>query len=212
MAPRALFVTALLLAALAGCDSASEPGTRDERARLSQLGLTTTIPSQVKEACAEARRLATVRVLCPLVIPNVRITKMKGSFGSIVFDAEPRVYMLNFDKDFFGSTPPPPGVRHWIAGSGKASIVEKWILTDFANEVEGDAELLRTEQVRGHEIRIYAFPRYPAGGVNGSHVGAFVQVGDEIVFASLHGSRYEDAAVEMAVSLAEQVANAAGNR
>jgi hypothetical protein len=38
------------------------------------------------------------------------------------------------------------------------------------------------------------------------------QLGDEIAFASLHGSRYEDAAVEMAVSLAEQIASAADNR
>jgi NADPH-dependent ferric siderophore reductase len=46
---------------------------------------------------------------------------------------------------------------------------------------------------------------FPAGGPNGGHWAAFIQVGDEIVFASLHGRRYLDAAVEMALALADRL-------
>jgi len=179
------------------------------------LGLTREIPDQVLEACEEARRLATVRVLCPRVIPNISITHTKGSYGSIVFADQPRVYMMSFDKDFF--SPPQdcgeaqaqgncPGVKHWIVGGGDAGVVEKWILTDFANEVKGDAELMESREVDDRLVLIYRFPTYPAGGVNGSHWAAVVEVGEETVFASLHGGRYVEAAVEMALDLADQAA------
>lgn len=183
--------------------------------QLLDLGLTREIPDQVLEACAEARRLATVRVLCPRVIPNIPITRTKGSYGSIVFADQPRVYMLSFDKDFFN--PPQdcgeaqaqgncPGVKHWIVGGGDAGLVEKWILTDFANEVKGDAELMESREVDDRLVLAYRFPQYPAGGVNGSHWAAVVQVGEEAVFASLHGGRYVEAAIEMALDLADQAA------
>jgi hypothetical protein len=183
--------------------------------QLLELGLTREIPDQVLEACAEARRLTTVSVVCPQLVPNIPITHTKGSYGSIVFADQPRVYMLSFDKDFFN--PPKncgepdaqgncPGVKHWIVGGGDAGLVEKWVLTDHANELKGDAELMESRQVDARVVLIYRFPRYPAGGVNGSHWAAFVQVDDETVFASLHGARYAEAAVEMALDLAEQAA------
>jgi hypothetical protein len=99
-----------------GCTQQNASPGAGARPSLQELGLTAAIPDQVRMACAEARRLATVRVICPRLIPDVRITEMQGSFGSIVFDAEPRVYMLSFDKDFFGSTPPPEGVKHLDRG------------------------------------------------------------------------------------------------
>jgi hypothetical protein len=51
-------------------------------------------------------------------------------------------------------------------------------------------------------VPICRFPRYPAGGANGSHRAALVEIGDEVVFASVHGEGYVDAAVQMAVDLA----------
>jgi hypothetical protein len=215
---------ALSLGLLVGACSreASEPransnpdAPRLDADQLLELGLTREIPDQVLEACAEARRLASVRVLCPRVIPNIPITHTKGSYGSIVFADQPRVYMLSFDKDFFN--PPQdcgeaqaqgncPGVKHWIVGGGDAGVVEKWILTDLANEVKGDAELMESREVDDRLVLIYRFPTYPAGGVNGSHGAAVVEVGEETVFASLHGRRYVEAAVEMALDLADQAA------
>jgi hypothetical protein len=37
-----------------------------------------------------------------------------------------------------------------------------------------------------------------------SYAIALIHIGDEVVFASLHGERYANVAVEMAVDLAEQ--------
>lgn len=197
--------------------SASSATPRIDSERLKELHLTRVIPDQVRQACAEARRFATVPVVCPELIPNIPITDMKGSFGSVTFPDEPRLYMLSFDKDFFhepthcgeafarGNC---PGVKHWIVGVGDAAVVEQWILTDFVNEVEGDATLLRTLTLHGRAVMVYRFPEYPAGGINGSHMAAFVRVGDQLVFASLHGTRWIDSAIEMALDLARQAAAA----
>jgi hypothetical protein len=85
-------------------------------------------------------------------------------------------------------------------------VVERWLLTDFINEVKGKPTLVRLEDVAGRRVLVYRYPPYPAGGVNGSHWAAFVRVGEELVFASVHGRRYVNAAVAMAVDLAEQAA------
>ncbi len=120
----------------------------------------------------------------------------------MTFEGEARVWEISFTNagGFHGR--PLKGVEHWIVGGGKTKIVEKWVLSDFVHEAKGDALLVRTVSARGRRVRIYRFPRYPAGGANGSHWAALVEIGDEVVFASLHGERYVDAAVEMAVDLA----------
>jgi hypothetical protein len=83
-------------------------------------------------------------------------------------------------------------------------VVEKLILTDLVNEVKGDPNLVQTMHADGRTVLVYRFPEYPAGGIDGSHAAAFVSVGDQLVFASLHGTRWVEAAVEMALDLARQ--------
>jgi hypothetical protein len=203
-------LSACLALAAAGCpgsDNVAEPSKRAsegkprrlDSTRLRELELTYEIPAQVREACAEARRLARVRVVCPRLIPDVPLTRIEGLWGSVVVDTEPRFYMLSFNNGGL-----PGGKRHWITGGGKADVVEKWVLTDFQNEVEGDPKLVRTMTVGGRRISIYHFPPFPAGGPNGGHWAAFIRIGDETVFASPHERRYLEAAVEMALALAEQ--------
>jgi hypothetical protein len=224
MSPRARIVAALsgvligLIALLvtmsaARCRGAAHSGGSAERsqteaakvaqrldaARLRELELTYEVPRQVRQACAEARRLASVRVVCPRLVPDVPLTNIAGLWGSIVLDAEPRFYMLSFNNGGL-----PGGKRHWLTGGGLARVIDKWVLTDFANEVKGDPKLVRTLNVRGRRVLVYRFPPFPAGGPNGGHWAAFVRSDDEVVFASLHGKRYLDAAVEMALDLAQQ--------
>jgi hypothetical protein len=199
---------ALAVAGCAGGGNSTEPAKRSSEAkarlldstRLRELELTYEIPAQVRQACAEARRLASVRVICPPLIPDVPLTRIEGLWGAMVGPAEPRVYMLSFNNGGL-----PGGKRHWITGGGKASVVEKWVLTDFQNAVTGDPKLVRTMTVRGRRVSIYHFPPFPAGGPNGGHWAAFVHVGDQIVFASPHERRYVEAAVEMALALAEEL-------
>jgi hypothetical protein len=96
----------------------------------------------------------------------------------------------------------PGGLLHWIVGGGQADVVERRLLTDVSNEVKGNPTLMRRVAIAGWSVLIYRFPEFPAGGPNGGHWAAVVRIGDEMVFASLHGERYVDATVEMAVSLA----------
>jgi hypothetical protein len=203
-----LAVGAVVALGCAGTDDEAtrqQPATRLDPARLRELELTYEVPALVREACAGARRQATVRVVCPPLVPDVPLTRSEGLWGPIVFRDEPRFYMLTFNNGGL-----PGGKRHWIVGGGKASVVEKWVLTDFNNVVEGDPVLVRTTTVRGRRVSVYHFPPYPAGGQNGGHWAAFIQLGDEVVFASPHERRYVEAAIEMALALAEQLEAASG--
>ena len=192
-------VSLALVSCSAGADSAGTTEERLDTARLADLDLTYEIPAQVQRACAEARRLAQVTVVCPPLIPDVPLTRSAGLWGAVVPSDEPRFYMLTFNNGGL-----PGGKRHWITGGGKTSAVEKWVLTDFNNVVPGDPELVRTLSRGGRRIAIHHFPPYPAGGPNGGHWAAFIEVGDEVVFASPHERRYVEAAIEMALALAEE--------
>jgi hypothetical protein len=207
--PAAAVLSCLALAAgCTGGDRGTEASTRAQveqptgldAARLRALDLTYEVPAQVGEACAEARRLATVRVVCPPLVPDVPLTRLEGLWGSMVVDSEPRFYMLSFNNGGL-----PGGKRHWITGGGNADVVAKWVLAGLLNEVPGEAELVRTITVRGQLVSIYHFPP-PAGGPNVGHWAAFVRIGDEVVFASPHERRFVGAAVEMALALAEELA------
>ena len=196
-----LLLAGFFVLALLGC---SETGARQpterrlDSGRLAELQLTYEIPEQVRQACAQARHVARVEVVCPPLIPDAPLTRSAGLWGAIVYADEPDFYMLTFNNGGL-----PGGRRHWITGGGKAEVVEKWVLTDFQNVVEGDATPVRTVSRIGRRISIYHFPPYPAGGPNGGHWAAFIRVGDEIVFASPHERRYVEAAIEMALALAD---------
>jgi hypothetical protein len=194
----------LALTSCSGGDSTEPKQRRLDSARLAELDLTYKIPAQVQQACSEAGRLARVRVVCPGLIPDVPLTRSAGLWGAIVARDDPRFYMLTFNNGGL-----PGGRRHWITGGGNTAVVKKWVLTDFQNVVEGDARLVRTLERMGRLVSIYHFPPYPAGGPNGGHWAAFIDVGDEVVFASPHERRYVEAAVEMALALAEDFDGAA---
>ena len=94
---------------------------------------------------------------------------------------------------------------HWIAGGGTASDVRRSVLGDEVNEVKGLPKLIDTRAVHGRRVELYRFPPYPAGGPNGGHVGAFVTVGRQVVFATVHGYRHADVATAIAVEMASHL-------
>jgi hypothetical protein len=211
----------LLVGSCSGGERRVSPSPSLDQSLLRRLGLTRHVPDQVRLACEQARQFARVPVICPRLVPDVPITKMRGSWGAVDFWNEPRGYELNFDKDFFhpsrncgepAAQGNCPGVRHWIVGGGNARVVRKWVLTDHANEVPGDPKLVRTVRIRGHTVLVYRFPKFPAGGMNGSHWAAFCTVGNYTVFASLHGRTYVEAAIQMALELADQAEQSGASR
>jgi hypothetical protein len=114
---------ALLLTLMAGAcwgeNGSPQPRRNTDSAQLSQLGLTSEIPSQVRAACEKAQMRATVRVLCPKLIPDVPLfTPGAGLHGPISF--EPTYYVLSFNNG-----DPPGPARHWIVGGGLPRAVQK---------------------------------------------------------------------------------------
>jgi hypothetical protein len=195
---RCLACLPLVLISCSGSGESAAPTERRlDATRLAELELTYEIPAQVREACDEARRLASVDVICPRLIPDVPLTRSAGLWGAIVFHDEPRFYEMTFNNGGL-----PGGKRHWITGGGKTNAVQKWVLTDLQNVVKGNPKLVRTLSRSGQRVSIYHFPPYPAGGPHGDHWAAFIEVGDESVFASPHERRYVEAAIEMALVLA----------
>jgi hypothetical protein len=189
----------VLVSCSGGSDSAATTERRLDEARLAELDLTYEIPALVRRACAGARRLAEVTVVCPPLIPEVPLTRSQGLWGAMVPPDDPSWYMLTFNNGGL-----PGGKRHWITGGGKTDAVEKWVLSDFNNVVPGDPELVQTLRRDERRVAIYHFPPYPAGGPNGGHWAAFIEIGDEMVFASPHERRYLEAAIEMALALVDK--------
>ena len=102
-----------------------------------------------------------------------------------------------------GDRPLIGAVEHWITGGGKAGTVRTWLLTDAFNETPGSPTLVRALSAQGRRVLVYRYPTR-GGGPNMGHWAAFVELEEEMVFASLHGRRYSEAAVAMAVDLADR--------
>jgi hypothetical protein len=153
------------------------------------------------------RRLVTVRVICPALIPDVPLSETKQAGGTVPLLDEG--YLLSFitlvgdtsddedDRRLAGA------IQHWMTGGGKTPTVRRWFLTTKHMEVPGKPTLVRTVTARGRRVLIYRYPKH-AGGPNMGHWAAFVQVGDEMVVASVHGRQYVEMAVKMALDLAAQ--------
>ncbi len=159
--------------------------------------LTTEVPSWVRRSCRSARQEVRVKVVCPGLVPDVPLVAERGLSGPYLFPSR-SVYLLSFNNGDI------EGTAHWIVGGGGVGPVRKWVLHGFGNAYPGRARLLETRDVGSHHVRVYGFPEYPAGGANGGHVAVLVPIGGQVVFASIHGSRWTDAVIAMAVALANE--------
>jgi hypothetical protein len=157
---------------------------------------------RVKTICERTRRLVTVRVVCPGLIPDVPLSLGRGASGPLPLGDE--AYMLSFTTSEGETRRPPTGaVEHWITGGGTREAVRRWLLTDTFNESPGDPKLVRAVSVQGRRVLVYRYPSR-AGGPNMGHWAAFIQLETTTIFASLHGRRHVEAAVAMAVDLVAQ--------
>jgi hypothetical protein len=91
--------------------------------------------------------------------------------------------------------------RHFILGSGSRRWLARWLFDSRFNESGGKPRRRADLHVGGTTVRLYSF----FGGPNAGHVGAIVRRPDGLeAFASMHGRRYTDAVVLMALDLARQ--------
>jgi hypothetical protein len=180
---------------------ASPPTATEE---LGTPGLTRDVPRRVGRICDRTRRLVSIRVICPDLIPAVPLSAASGGSGPLPLGDD--AYMLSFTTAEGEDDRPLTGaVDHWITGGGKTETVRTWLLTDAFNESPGSPTLVRTLTAKGRRVLVYRYPTR-AGGPNMGHWAAFVELKEEMVFASLHGRQYVEAAVAMAVDLAVRAA------
>lgn len=92
--------------------------------------MTRRVPRAVMRACREATRLTPMPVVCPRVVPKVRV------------DADPRVTgaFVRAGRDELYEVTVNSGLRmHWIAGAGSDAAVDRFIVDGEENEVRGTA-------------------------------------------------------------------------
>lgn len=202
-------LVAFAIAVMAGCTRAD--GERPEAAEtvsdarllkqlldeVSTLPLTDRIGTRVRTTCASARRLARVTVVCPNLVPSAPLLNDRDAAQAMVSSRSD--YELSFTAERNGR------LLHWIVGGGKNSDVRRFVLGDETNEVKGLPTLIDTRAVHDRRVAVYRFPPHPAGGPNGGHIGAFVGVRGQLIFATVHGYSHEDAAIAMVVAMADQL-------
>jgi hypothetical protein len=131
------------------------------------------------------------------LVPDVPLVAERGLSGPYLFPSR-SVYILSFNNGDI------EGTVHWIVGGGDIGSLRKWVLEGSGNAYPGRARLLETRDIGDHLVKVYRFPPYPGGGANGGHVAALVPVGGQVVFASIHGTRWTDAVIAMALALADE--------
>ena len=147
--------------------------------------MTSEIPSKVRATCRAAARYARVAVRCPRLVPDIPIERRLG-YGSLSPIGERRAYTLTFNN---------AGRLHWIIGGGSQERVRRYELK------ESSVSRRRRIKEGGITIDLYRFREFPRGSYHGGHVGAFIQYGSQVVFATVHGVKHTDVAVAIARSM-----------
>jgi hypothetical protein len=162
--------------------------------------MTTAVSPKVTRTCAQAVHQTTVPVYCPRLVPRGPIGDVehipdRDLYGPVVFFNARDLYQLSFNDGVI------PGHQHWIVGAGRPATVRRLVIQGVENEQARAAALVGRRRLAGLAVSVYRFAD-PGGGMHAGHVAAFVQRGESIVFASLHGYSHRDAAEAMAVDLA----------
>jgi len=215
---RPLLVTVAIAAVAAGCSGEGDvraPPDRVDRgperpARTSaavptrfhgrplSVLLTRTRPAPLAAQCDDAAAAAGRPIVCPALLPEVPIVRDPNLHGGAAPYSRDGFYVISANNGENGRA------LHFIVGLGSAAWLDRHVFDDRFNTVRGRPRRLRDVTVDGETARVYRF----FGGANAGHVGAVVDRADGTqAFASMHGRRYTDVAVLMAVDLARQPAS-----
>ncbi|HEV2713437.1 MAG TPA: hypothetical protein VGU26_10105 [Gaiellaceae bacterium] len=150
----------------------------------------------MERACRQAQREVDIEVVCPAFVPQGPLIKTAGLWGGFALD--PSLWLITFNNGDNG-----PRYLHWIMGAGSRTSIGHYLLSDQVNDIKGLPTKIGESTVSSRSLTVYRFPPHPAGGPNGGHTAVFVSCGDELVFASLHGSR-RAASEKLAIALADE--------
>ena len=193
--------TALLLitAVLGGCGSGQSPARTETADRADPGGQPLDVPltrettEEVAEACRQSVEPGTRPTVCPTLIPRVSMTAHARLFGPIAPRNSHGFSLMSFNNGFVK--------RHFILGVGSPQWIRRWAFDDSRNETGGPPRPIKDVVFDGTRVRLFSF----SGGPNAGHVGALVDRPDGLeAFASMHGGRYTDEVVILAVDLARQ--------
>jgi hypothetical protein len=109
-------------------------------------------------------------------------------------EVDPDLYVLSFNNGTIR------GTLHWIAGAGSSTAVDSQLIDDRWHETKGLPTRIRLLRIGRTRIAVYRFPR-DAGGYLSGHIAAFARARGRVIFASLHGYGYADAATAMVIDL-----------
>jgi hypothetical protein len=156
--------------------------------------MTRRVPGAVARACREAARLTSVPVVCPRVLPKVRVDTDSRVTGAFVRGGRDDLYEVTVNS----------GLRmHWIAGAGADAAVDRFIVDGEENEVRGAARSAGAVEVDGRRFALVRFGGR-AGGPHSGHVIALWRHDGRTSFVSVHGREHEDVAVAMLDDVARQ--------
>jgi hypothetical protein len=147
----------------------------------------------VSDACRRSVKHATRPAICPKLVPDVNAVSDRKLSGPIAPRNAHGYSLMSFNN---GSV-----TRHFILGTGSRRWLARWIFDARFNDSGGKPRRLANLHVDGTTVRLYSF----FGGPNAGHIGAVVRRRDGLeAFASMHGRRYTDAVVLMALDLGRQ--------
>jgi hypothetical protein len=162
------------------------------------MKLTREVPPRVGVVCARTKKEALdVPVACPRLIPAGPMARDPNLSTPIVDFEDPEFWVMTFNNGDIGRT------VHWIVGAGSRASVTDQVLSDAHNELPGLPRKVTERRLEGRPVTVYRYPPTgKGGGYNSGHVAAFVDCGDLLVFASVHGFKHADAVTAMALDLA----------
>jgi hypothetical protein len=128
----------------------------EEAGRVASVKLTRRLPQPVAATCRQASRETSlrVRVVCPPLVPDVRIVTEKDNPNLSV------PYPPNWYDMTFNTAVPEP--RHWVVGAGRPRAASQNVLSDKFHVVKGLSELVKRLRVGSEQVALYWYP--PPGG------------------------------------------------
>jgi hypothetical protein len=170
----------------------------EETRRVVNVKLTRRVPPPVAAPCRAASREESLRVpaVCPGLVPDVRIVTEQDN-PNLEVPFPPNWYELTFNTAVANP-------RHWVVGVGRPGAATENVLSDKLHVVKGLPKLVERLRVGSERVAVYWYPP-PGGAKHEGHVIAFVRMPQLTVWASIHGRRYGDAAVAMALDMAGSV-------
>jgi hypothetical protein len=201
--PWLVYALLALSVALAGClgggdeDVSEVRADRDGARRVVSVELTTRLPRPVAAACRAASRETSLRVpvVCPPLVPDLRIVTETGN-PNLSLPFPPNRYELTFDTA-------RPELPHWVVGVGRPKPAKRNVLSDRFHVDKGLPKLVKRLRFGRDRVALYWYPP-PGGAMHEGHVIAFVRMRGFSLWASIHGRRYGDAAVAMALEMARK--------